>query len=204
MQSMGTGSSLRVPDTLVPILNSGLVRRGSTAVSGATTARGQASRAAGFGNNGQPFAAGDPVDLEIAVQREDPSILVALGDVDERCVGQVHREIAIPRHQLAQPRHIVVIERRELDGARFDHRPERGLLCPGLEDVHGFDQCRPDRDQRVDNPAKGVDCSRVILVAAIDQGDEGPGINEDAAHETWPSGRIGTSRRCARTDRLCG
>src|SRR3954471_14229157 len=95
-------------------------------------------------------AAVDPVHLEVApVEREDAGDALALGHVDERRVGEIHRLVPIVLHQLPHPRHVVTPKGPEVDRAGGDHAPQRFLRSIRIpEEVHGFGEGGPDGQER--------------------------------------------------------
>src|SRR5205814_746577 len=52
----------------------------------------------------------DSVDVEVAVNSEDDGFVLALGDVQERCVREVSWQIAVLREDLAHTRQVCRIE----------------------------------------------------------------------------------------------
>lgn len=63
----------------------------------------------------EPASPSRAVDGEISpIEREDLSYAFALGDTDERCVGKIHRQIAVFVHQRAETGDIFCPNREEL------------------------------------------------------------------------------------------
>ena len=84
------------------------------------------------------------------IEREDAREIFAFGDPDERRVGEIHRQVAVLLHQLAHARRIAFIERRQCQRPGFHTAPEGLLAGPRRpQQVHGFGERRPDRDQRI-------------------------------------------------------
>jgi len=61
------------------------------------------------------------VDIEVAVECEDSPQLVALGDTNERSVGEVHRNVAVLPHQLFHTSDIGCVQRKQLQHTVRDH-----------------------------------------------------------------------------------
>ena len=74
---------------------------------------------------GQPPSAMQPIDAEVpAIERENLPETIALSDMQERRVGEIHRLVGVRLHQLAHPLRITGSERRQREAAGFHQRPE--------------------------------------------------------------------------------
>lgn len=123
----------------------------------------------------------EAVDGEIAaIDCEYFAKALAFGDADEGGIGEVHRTVSVLAHELSGSRDVVCIEGEQQDGAPLEHFP-KGFLGGGLtgEEVHGFDERRPDGGERLAQGFQGGDAFGVVLVIGVDQGNEGPGVDEN-------------------------
>lgn len=69
-------------------------------------------------------AAVDPIGFKVVmIDSEDQAERLTLGDVDEGCIGKVHRTIPILIHQYIQGWQVGIVYRRDRNRARTDKLP---------------------------------------------------------------------------------
>ena len=145
----------------------------------------------------------EAVDGEIAaVDGEYFAEALSFGDADEGGVGEVHGAVGVFTHELAGSGDVARIEGKQKDGAALEHFPE-GLLRSRLvgQKVHGFDERRPDGGERLAQGLESRNALGMVLVIRIDQGNEGPGIDEN--QERFPRClRSAAKRRPVCSERL--
>ena len=90
------------------------------------------------------------IDLEIpAIDGEDAIDSLAFGDPHQSGVRQVHRQVVVLQHQLANARHIVAIEGGDLDGSVWIQLQQRRLGAIHVrQEMTRFGDRRPNRDER--------------------------------------------------------
>ena len=115
------------------------------------------------------------------VNRENPSLTVSLGHVDQRRIGKIHRLISITLHQRAHPGGVLGIERCQVKTTALEHPPQRGLRMPAsLQQIHRFGKCRPHAHQRLADRTQRIHAGVVMTVGWFDQRDQRTGVNEHA------------------------
>ena len=143
------------------------------------------------------------IDGEIAaIDGEYFAQAFSLRDADERGVGEIHGPVRVFAHKFADSGNVAGIEREQEDGAALEHFPQR-LLRGRLigEEVHGFDERRPDGGERLAQRFESGNAPGVMLVIRIDEGDERPGIDENQAR--FPQRlRSAAKRRPVRSERF--
>jgi hypothetical protein len=129
-------------------------------------------------------AASGSVDREVpSVEGEDPGEIFPLGDSHQRRVGEIHRQVTVLLHQLPHARRIPFVERRKRQRLRFHAAPESLLAAPrGTQQVHGFSERRPNRDQRIMEGLERRHTRRMVRVVLVEKRDERARVNEHAAH----------------------
>jgi len=124
---------------------------------------------------------GRPIDREVApIEGEDLAQALALRHADQRRIGEVHGKVPVLADELADAFEVVLVQRQEPWSRPRDHLQERVLGSPGeAEQVHGLGHGGPDGPERLAQPAESLDALLVVVVVAVEERDEGTGVDED-------------------------
>lgn len=146
-----------------------------------TFAAGSAARLASPGRkNSQPFAAANAVGLEIVVvDREDRRKRLALGEMHERRIRDIHWPIAILPHESIEVGEIGVRDGKDRDGARANEGP-RGLHVARVvaQQMKELCQNRAGCRERKPEVAEGIAASRVPWIVTVEARQEGARVGQ--------------------------
>ena len=97
--------------------------------------------------------------------------------------------VPVLNHQLTYPGCVTWIEREDFQSPEFDHLQERGLsLDRKTQETHRFGHHRPNTEERPTDRAKSTDAGSVMTIAAVENGHQGPRVNENVgAHALFLS-----------------
>ncbi len=136
--------------------------------------------------NGQPPTA--PVQAEVAVERDDLGAGTELGHPHQACVGQRHGHRRIPGHQRAQGQQLGVQMEIDLQHAAR-HQIQHGLRTTARlpHEIRALGEHGLTGEEGRLEPVEGLQRPVVELVPSIEQGHDGPGIDDDVPHFPKPA-----------------
>lgn len=127
------------------------------------------------------------IGREIAtVDRKDFPKLQALGENDERGVGEIHRVVGILDHQLEGPDQSLVVQKQDIETATGNkiHQPLRANAGGGQQ-MEGFGEHGERRAQGLFDARQYAGASLVIAIGRVEQGDERSSVRQDHRSCFW-------------------
>lgn len=105
------------------------------------------------------------------VEGENPFDFLALGNADQRCICEIHRQVSILVHQRLHSWRIVPIERRQAKHLGFDHFPQGALRLPGkIQQIHGLGERRPNGEKGIVDGVQRLHPFGMVRLVSIEQG----------------------------------
>jgi len=158
------------------------------------------------GQDREPADSSRAVNFEISpVDREDTRDPFSLRGPNQGRVREIHREVAIFPHELAQSRDVSGVQRQDPDSVPFEEPPECLLRFRGeVEQVHGFRNHRPDGGERLPDSFESIPTRGVMAVVRVDEGHQGPCVDEDQERFRLRSRRSFRNRPPVRSERSGG
>src|SRR5947199_9448026 len=147
---------------------------------------------------GEVPLAWQPIDAEVLlVHSQHSSNALSLCNMNKSGIRHVHRKVLVLIHELFHSWNVGLIKGEQPDHAGLQDFPQGLLRLPGgRQEVHSFDDHRPDADQRVLNPLEGLYNLLMVFVAPPQEGNQRACINQNGAHSVGSRGARGNVSRC--------